>query len=161
MDNRYRISDEQIQRLLSAMPDVEPPADLTQRIMAQVASSGVPVRARTVSWRLAAAAVLGAVGAAVPTLPYAWPWLLTAASEAGRGLTRLLVAGPALVARTAAATQGLLEKTAVAMAGAGAALRNVAEALADSAGASAMLLAMVTIGLQWVLWAVVRRRAAA
>src|SRR5690625_1424889 len=98
VNNHHPLSDERLEEQLRALPEIDPPAGLTDRVMAQVLAAEEPrtspAAARRAAgratpwaspWQVITALVL-LTAAAVPLLVRSWPELVLLAGRVGLAL---------------------------------------------------------------------------
>lgn len=171
MNRRHQLSDERLEEELRALPEVEPPVDLADRVMAQVLAAAEPMEASPAAprraavratrwmapWHLAAALLVLAV-VAVPLLVRSWPELVLLTGRLGLGLVngmRLAADGLTLTVTLSAA---LASHVGTALSALATVTSTVMQAALSQAGPLIVVMAAVAIGLQFVLLTIVRRR---
>lgn len=170
MNNHHPLSDERLEEQLRALPEIDPPAGLTDRVMAQVLAAeepwASPAAARRAAgratpwaspWQVIAALVL-LTAAAVPLLVRSWPELVLLAGRVGLalfegvrlamdGLQMVITFGVAFVSRAGIVLSAFAKATSTVM-----------EAVTAQAGSLMVLIVAVALVLQLVLLTIVRRR---
>lgn len=169
MAERDRRLDELLEAHLRALPDVEPPLGLADRVVAEVLADEAdferqpqqaqPARpiGRIPAWQTAAVAVLFSVIVTVLLVRSAYTWirLLADVSRMSANVVHFAVDMSVSVATFGWA---LLKKTVIAIGAFGTVLRTIMDVAVAEAGSFIIVAAVLGVGLQIVLLTVVRRR---
>src|SRR5690606_21461644 len=158
MNDRHHVSDEKLDEWLRSLPELEPSADFTQRVMAQVmAAEAKPSRPWPAPppWQLALALTVVAVSA-FPLAAASWPALVRLLGWAGRAIVEAAQTAADVVFLAAALAGMLLGHAGQALAALSAAARTVAHAVVAEAAPHIALISCIAMGLQAMLWEIGR-----
>lgn len=169
MAERDRRLDELLEAHLRALPDVDPPVELADRVMAEVLADEAdfertpqqtqPVRriSRIPAWQTATVGVLFSVIVTVLLVRSADTWIRLLADVSRMSATVVHFAVDMSVS-VAAFGWALLKKTVIASGAFVTVLRTIMDVAVAEAGAFIIVAAVLGVGLQVVLLTVVRRR---
>lgn len=169
----HRLTEEQLEKQLRSLPDVDPPADLAERVMALVLadesvqadshSAAVKARRRRSSmwgapWYIAAVPAVIASVLAVLVLGHSWPALIRVVGNAGVLFADVVrfVADVAMLSVTIVGA--LLSKIVVTLTAFGTVMRTVGQVVLTEGDSLVLVAAGVAVGLQWALASILRRR---
>lgn len=172
MPNRHELPDGQLEQLLQSLPEVEPPTDLTARIMSRIDAEAADVEAvgnvasraaastawSAVSLRRLAAGLVASATLAAPLLVYYWPLLVQFVTDGARFVGQSVAAATGATASVAGAVAVFVAKLGTVWLAADKIVRTVVDVVFAELGWLMAAMLGVTVVLQTVLWVIMRQR---